>query len=30
MQIESEKREVEPGDLIYIPPNAVHSIDLPV
>jgi quercetin dioxygenase-like cupin family protein len=26
MQIEKEKREVVPGDLIYIPPNAVHSI----
>jgi quercetin dioxygenase-like cupin family protein len=26
MQIENEKREVKPGDLIHIPPNAVHSI----
>jgi quercetin dioxygenase-like cupin family protein len=26
MQIGPEKREVGPGDLIYIPPNAVHSI----
>ena len=26
MQVETEKREVSPGDLIYIPPNAVHSI----
>ena len=26
MQIGSEKRHVRPGDLIYIPPNAVHSI----
>jgi quercetin dioxygenase-like cupin family protein len=26
MQIERDKREVKPGDLIYIPPNAVHSI----
>jgi quercetin dioxygenase-like cupin family protein len=26
MQIEREKREVSPGDLIYIPPNAVHTI----
>jgi quercetin dioxygenase-like cupin family protein len=26
MQIEREKREVGPGDLIHIPPNAVHSI----
>lgn len=26
MQIEHDKREVAPGDLIHIPPNAVHSI----
>lgn len=26
MQIGAEKREVEPGDLIHIPPNAVHTI----
>jgi len=26
MQVGSEKREVKPGDLIYIPPNIVHSI----
>jgi quercetin dioxygenase-like cupin family protein len=26
MQIGQEKREVGPGDLIHIPPNAVHSI----
>ena len=26
MQIEHEKREVVPGDLIHIPPHAVHSI----
>ncbi|MCB8883571.1 cupin domain-containing protein [Acidisoma cellulosilytica] len=26
MQIERDKREVAPGDLIHIPPNAVHSI----
>ena len=26
MQIGAEKREVEPGDLIRIPPNIVHSI----
>ena len=26
MQIEAEKREVRPGDLIHIPRNAVHSI----
>jgi quercetin dioxygenase-like cupin family protein len=26
MQIDPEKREVEPGDLIHIPPNAVHTI----
>ncbi|MBY2942425.1 hypothetical protein HF263_12960 [Rhizobium leguminosarum] len=26
MRIWSEKCEVGPGDLIYIPPNAVHSI----
>ena len=26
MQVGREKREVEPGDLIHIPPNTVHSI----
>jgi|ERR1700736_602059 quercetin dioxygenase-like cupin family protein len=26
MQIEQEKREVKPGDLVHIPPNSVHSI----
>ena len=26
MQVGQEKREVEPGDLIHIPPNTVHSI----
>ena len=26
MQIGPEKREVEPGDLIHIPPNVVHTI----
>jgi quercetin dioxygenase-like cupin family protein len=26
MQVEREKREVKPGDMIHIPPNAVHSI----
>ena len=26
MQIGDEKREVEPGDLIHIPPEAVHTI----
>src|SRR5262249_25102487 len=26
MQVGGEKREVEPGDLIHIPPNTVHSI----
>ena len=26
MQVGRDKREVEPGDLIHIPPNTVHSI----
>lgn len=26
MQIERERREMAPGDLVRIPPNAVHSI----
>src|SRR6516165_3202105 len=26
MQVGRERREVEPGDLIHIPPNTVHSI----
>ena len=26
MQIEREKRELEVGDLVHIPPNAVHTI----
>jgi quercetin dioxygenase-like cupin family protein len=26
MTIETEHRDVEPGDLVYIPPDAVHSL----
>lgn len=26
MTIEAEHRDVEPGDLVYIPPDAVHSL----
>jgi mannose-6-phosphate isomerase-like protein (cupin superfamily) len=26
MQVGAEKRQVEPGDLIHIPPNTAHSI----
>lgn len=26
VQIEAEARRVRPGDLIYVPPNAVHTI----